>query len=91
MKMTTRVPPTLTWHIYQIVVDCLFSVVIPYVLNQSGGHWLLSDAFHSAISMSLKLREPINAPSFQTLMEKDSSVEPELICLTSNIKKEVKL
>jgi hypothetical protein len=58
MKMTTRVPPPLTWHICEIVVDCFSLVVTACVLNQSRGHWLLSDAFHSAISMSLKLREP---------------------------------
>jgi len=50
---------------------------------------LLSDAFHSTISMSLKLREPKNAPSFQTLMEEDSNVAFELICLASNSRKEV--
>jgi hypothetical protein len=50
---------------------------------------LLSDAFHFAISMSFKLREPKNAPSFQTLMEEDLNVVLELICLTSNIRKEV--
>jgi hypothetical protein len=38
----------------------------------------------------LKLREkPKNAPSFQTLMEEDSSVALELICLASNIKRDV--
>jgi hypothetical protein len=51
---------------------------------------LLDDAFYFAISISLKFRrEPKNAPSFQTLMEKDSSVALELICLASNIKKYV--
>ncbi len=40
--------------------------------------------------MSLKLKEKLeNAPSFQTLMEEDSNVALELICLTSNIRKEV--
>jgi hypothetical protein len=40
--------------------------------------------------MSSKLREePKNAPSFQTPMEKDSSVAFELICLIFNIRKEV--
>jgi len=40
--------------------------------------------------MSLKLtEEPQNAPSFQTLMEEDSSVAFELICLAFNIRKKV--
>jgi hypothetical protein len=88
--MTTIIPPLLTWHICQIVVNCFSLVIIVYVLNQSRGHWLLSDAFHFAISMSLKLKEEQkNAPSFQTLVEEDFGVALELICLASNIRKEV--
>ncbi len=90
MKMTTKVPPPLTWHIYQIVVDCFSPIVITYVLNQYRGHWLLSDALHSAISLSLKLKKQKNAPSFQILMEEDSYMALELICLAS-IKRKVKL
>ncbi len=59
-------------------------------LNQFRGHWLLSDVLHSTISMSLKLiKEPKNAPSFQTLKEEDSGVALELTSLASNIRKEV--
>jgi hypothetical protein len=51
---------------------------------------LLSDALHFAISINLKLREqPKNAPSFQTLIEKDPNVALGLICLASNIKTKV--
>jgi hypothetical protein len=40
--------------------------------------------------MSLKLRkERKNAPSLQTLMEKDFSVALEILCLASNMRKEV--
>jgi len=40
-------------------------VIIACVINQSSGHWLLNDALHLAISMSLKFKEePKNAPSF---------------------------
>jgi hypothetical protein len=86
--MTTKVPPPLTSHICQIVIDCFFFVVTTCILNQFEGHWLLSDAFHFAISMSLKLREETkNAPSFQTLMEEDLGATFELICLASNIRK----
>jgi hypothetical protein len=75
MKMTIKIPPSLTWHIYQIVVNCLSPIVTTCVLNQSRRHWLLNDDLHSTISMSLKLREePKSAPSFQTLMEKDIGV-----------------
>jgi hypothetical protein len=57
MRMTTRVPTPLTLHICQIVDDYFSLVVTNCILNQSRGHWLLSDAFHSTISMSLKLKE----------------------------------
>jgi hypothetical protein len=57
VRVTCQVPPPLTWHISQIVVDCLSPIVSICVINQSCGHWLLSDALHSIISMSLKLNE----------------------------------
>jgi hypothetical protein len=44
--------------------------------------------FYYAISMSLKREEQKNASSFHTLMEKDSGVAFELICLAFKIKKE---
>jgi hypothetical protein len=34
-----------------------FLIVVIFVLNQSNEHWLLDDAIHSTISMSLKLKE----------------------------------
>jgi hypothetical protein len=43
MKVTGHVLPPLTWHISQIIIDVLSSVVSAYVLNQSRGHWLLSN------------------------------------------------
>jgi len=77
----------LTWHISPIIIDYFSLVLTTYVINQSRRHRLLSDAFHSTISISFKLKEPKNAPSFKTLMEEDSGVALELICLTSNIRK----
>jgi hypothetical protein len=42
---------------------------------------MLNDALNSPIFISLKLKaQPKNAPSFQNLMEEDSSVTFELIC-----------
>jgi hypothetical protein len=87
--MTIKVPPPLTWHICQIVVDYL-SLATSYVLNQSREQRLLSDAFHFAISMSLKLIKKLeNASSFQIVMEEDFGVALKLICLAFNIRKEV--
>ncbi len=57
VRVTCQVPPPLTWHISQIVVGCLSPIVSTCVINQSCGHWLLSDALHSIISMSSKLKE----------------------------------
>jgi hypothetical protein len=36
------------------------SYFIACVLNQSRGYWLLNDALHVAISMSLKLKQGMN-------------------------------
>jgi len=80
VRMTTRVPPPLTWHICQILIDCLSHGVTTCVLNQFRGLWLLSDALHFVICINLKLRkEPKNATSFHTLMEEDFGVALELI------------
>jgi hypothetical protein len=57
MKVIGRVPPPLTWQISQTIIDCLSPIVFACFINQSYGHWLLSDALHFAIFMSLKLRE----------------------------------
>jgi len=58
-------------------------------LNQSNGHWFLSDALNFPISMSLRFKDEIHFATFDNLMEKDGNVAYELSCLASNIKKEV--
>jgi len=55
MKITGFVPPLLTWHISQIIIDVLSSVVSAYVLNQYHGHWLLFDVLNAIITLNLKL------------------------------------
>jgi len=66
-------------------VDCLFPIASTCVLN-----WLFSDALHSSISMSLKLKEENKMiPSFKSLMEDDSIILDELSLLAFNIKREV--
>jgi len=83
-------PPLLTWHIFQIVVDCLSPIVSTCVLNQLCGHWLLGNVVHSAISMSLKLKEENKIiPSFGSLMEDDSIIFNGLSLLVSNIRRKV--
>jgi len=44
-----QVPPPLTWHICQIIVDSFGLVVFAYILNQFRGHWLLNNALNFAI------------------------------------------
>ncbi len=88
MKIIGRVCPPLTCHIYEIIVDILFSVVNVCVLNQSHGHWLLFDALHVTITMTLKLKEDfLIAPSMENLMEDGFGVDLELYMIASNIKK----
>ncbi len=71
---------------------CEFSfshyIVTTYVLNQLHGHWLLTDALHFAISLSLKLKEDNELMPFESLMEDEFGVYDELILLTFNIKNE---
>jgi hypothetical protein len=57
MKVIGRVPSPLTWHVFQIIIDVLSLVVSACVLNQSHGHWLLSDALNVTIFMRLKFKE----------------------------------
>ncbi len=54
MRSIGRVPPPIPWHISQIIVDVLFSIISACVLNESRGHWLLFDALNVIIIMSLK-------------------------------------
>jgi hypothetical protein len=90
MRIIGQMPPLLIWHIYQILVDCLSPIVFAYVVNQSHGHWLLSDALHSIIFMSLKLKEENKIIlSFESLTEDDSIIFNELSFLAFNIRREV--
>ncbi len=83
-------PPPLTWHISQTVVDCFFPIVSTCVFNQFCGHWLLNDVLHFVISMRLKLKEENKIiPSFESLMEDDSIISKELFLLASNVIREV--
>jgi len=38
VKMNARVPPPLTWHISEIIVDYFGPIVSAYILNQSRNH-----------------------------------------------------
>jgi hypothetical protein len=69
--MIVRIPPPLTWHVYQIIVDSHGPIVFAYILNQSRGHWLLNNALNFAISMSLKFRDEIDFATFDNWMEED--------------------
>ncbi len=64
-------------------------LLISCVLNQSNKHWLLSDALHLAISMSLKLKEDQKMHYLLNLNGRGFIVALELICLASNVRKEV--
>jgi hypothetical protein len=57
MRVIRCLPHPLTLHIFKIILHCLSLIIIAFVLNQSLGHWLFSNALHVAITMSLKLME----------------------------------
>jgi hypothetical protein len=70
---TSQVPPPLTQHISQIIVDSLSPIVTNCVLNLFHNHLLLNDVLHFFISMmNLKLKEEIKmSPFFENLIEDD--------------------
>jgi len=79
MSIIGYVLPPLTWHIFQIIVDILSLVVSDYVLNQSRGHWLLSDVLNAIIIMNLIFKEEFQISSnLQDLIDDDSIVAQEL-------------
>ncbi len=85
-------PPPLTWHIFQIIVDVLSPIVSICHFNQCEGHWLLSDVLTFAISICLKLKKKIeNLVSFENFMEEESIAAFESGFLAFNIKKKVVL
>ncbi len=90
MKVISRVPPPLTWHIFQIIVDVLFSIVNVCLLNQPCGHWLLYDDLNITIIMNLKFKEKYQISlNLQDLINDDFFVAQELSLFASNIKREV--
>ncbi len=69
--------PFFTWHISKTIIDYLFLIVITCVLNQSNGHWLLSDVLNFIITMSLKLKEEVRINlALDSLMDDDPNVCP---------------
>jgi len=72
VRVIGHVPPTLTWHIYQIIINVLSLVINACVLNQSRGHWLLFDALNVIITMNLKLKKEFKiALNLQDLIDGD--------------------
>jgi hypothetical protein len=90
MRVTSHVPSPLTWHISQIIVDVLSSIVSACVLNQSHGHWLLFNVLNVTITMNLKLKEEYGISlNLQDLIDDDSIVAQELSLLAFDIRREV--
>jgi hypothetical protein len=69
-------PPPLTQHISQIIVNSLSPIVSNYSLNLFHNHLLLNDVLHFFISMmNWKLKEEIKvSPFFDKLIEDDLGV-----------------
>jgi hypothetical protein len=90
VRVSNQVPPIITWHICQTMVDCLSLVIIACVLNQSKDHRLLNDALNSAITMSSKSKEDVGiVQNFNQFMDDDFAIILELSLFAFNIKKEV--
>jgi hypothetical protein len=65
----------------------LFLIVITCVLNQSNGHWLLSDALNFTITTSLKLKEEVGINlALDSTMDDDPNVALELFLFASKMK-----
>ncbi len=91
MKITSFVPPFLTWHLsHLIIIDVLSLVVSVCVLNQSYGHSLTFNVLHAIINMTLKLKEEYGITfSMNHLLEDGFGVVLELSMFTYSIKNEV--
>jgi hypothetical protein len=64
----------------------LFLIITISILNQSKGHWLLSDALHVTISKSLKRKEKMNLlPILDILIDDDLGVDIELGILIASL------
>ncbi len=71
---TSQVPPPLTQHISQIIVNSLSRIITNCVSKLPHKHLLLNDVLHFFIStMNLKLKEEIKASPFF-----DNSIEDDL-------------
>jgi len=90
-RVICHVPFALTWHISQIIIDILISIVITCILNESRGHYLLTNVLNVAIFMSLKPKKEMNhLPLLDALIDDDDfGLTFELGTLVKNIKKEV--
>ncbi len=88
VRIYVHVPTPFTWHVAQMVVDLISLVVSACVLNQSHGHWLLTNAFHFAITMNTKLMGELkNPPSSNKIMDENLGMVHELTLLALTIKK----
>jgi hypothetical protein len=79
-------PPLLTWHISQIIVNYILPI-ITCVLNQPHGHWLFNDVLQYAIVMNLKLKKLEITLALDNMMNDDVGIAFELTLFTLNIKR----
>jgi hypothetical protein len=62
--MNAQMPPPLTCHIFQIIVDAISPIMFVCVLNQFKCHWLLNDALNYAIFIYWKLKDESRISSY---------------------------
>ncbi len=55
MVLQQRVPKIQVWIVVKVTTSCLNFVVSTCVMNESKGHWLLSDTLTTAIALIINM------------------------------------
>ncbi len=55
MALQQRMPNAQVWIVVEATTFCLNSVVLARVMNQSEGHWLLSDTLTTTIALIINM------------------------------------
>jgi len=55
MALQQRMPKAQVWAVVEVVTSCLNPIVSTCVMNQSRGHWLLSNALTIVIALIVNM------------------------------------
>jgi hypothetical protein len=82
-----KVQKAQVWAVVEVVTSCLNPFVSTYVMNQSRGHWLLSNALKTTIAFTMSMEATLLPLSHGP--EIFDSFENEIIVLHRNMWLEV--